>query len=209
MNSIWAKGRKTAMILALAVLIPAAGYAFGGHWGGGKPMGPPQEAVDACKDLSEGDTVQFTTPRGDTVTGVCRELRGGLAAVPEGRFRGRHRGTGPEDRIARMARRLDLTEEQQAQIKAILESERTTAAPLRQQLAESRKKMREAVLAEPFDESAVRTLAESESETRIELEVSRARAKSRIHALLTPEQRELARKSGPWGEKRHGHRHWR
>lgn len=209
MNSMWAKAGKTAVILSLAVWIPAAAYAFGGYWGGGKPMGPPQEAVDACKDLSEGDMVQFTTPRGDTVTGVCRELREGLAAVPAGRFRGRHRGTGPEDRTARMVRRLGLTEEQREQVQAILESERKTAAPLRQQLAETRKKMREAALAEPFDESAIRRLAERRSEMRVELDISRARARSRIHALLTPEQRELAKKFGPWGQRRHGHRRWR
>lgn len=208
MKKLGATVKKTAVILALAAMVPAAGLAFGGHWGSGKPKGPPQEAIDACKDMSEGDTVQFMTPRGDTVSGICRDVRGGLIAVPEGRFRGRHRGMGPGKRIDRMAKKLGLTEAQQEQVKAILTSEREKAAPLRQQLAENREKIRQAIEAEPFDEAAVRTLAESKNQTRVELDVSRARAKSRIFALLTPEQRELAKKLRPWGGGRHGHRPW-
>ena len=200
--------RRTLGILALVAMIPAAGFAFGGYWGGGKPKSPPQEAIDACAGMSEGDTVQFTTPRGDTVSGICREIRGGLIAVPEGGFPGKHRGMGPGNRFARMAKKLGLTETQQEQVKAILESEREKAAPLLQQLAENREKIRKAIEAEHLDEAAVRTLAASQNETRVELVVSRARAKSEIFALLTPEQRESARKLRPWGEGRHGHRTW-
>ena len=207
MKTLGAKVRKTAVILSIVAMVPAAGYASGGHWGGGKPLGPPQEAIDACAGKSEGDAVRFTMPCGDTVSGICRDVRGGLIAVPEGTFRGRHRGMCPGNRLARMARKLDLTEAQQEQVRAIQDSEREKTAPFRQQLAETRKKIREAIEAEPFDEETVRSLAKRRSEMRVELEVSRARTRSRIHALLTPEQRELAGKFGPWGQRRHGHRH--
>ncbi|MCE5210351.1 MAG: hypothetical protein LLG40_02220 [Deltaproteobacteria bacterium] len=56
-----------------------------------KPQGrmkPPPEAIAACKGKSEGTAVQFTTPRGDTLKGVCRQFDGVLAAMPE-------RGTSP------------------------------------------------------------------------------------------------------------------
>jgi len=208
MTSWGTTARRTLGILALVAVIPAAGFAFAGHWGGGKHKGPPQEAIDACEGMSEGDAVQFPTPRGDTVSGICREIRGGLTAVPDGGFPGKHRGMGPGNRFARMVKKLDLTEAQQEQVKAILESEREKAAPLLQQLAESREKIRKAIEAERLDEAAVRTLAASQNETRVELVVSRARARSQIFALLTPEQRESARKLRPWGEGRHGHRPW-
>jgi protein CpxP len=209
MKTMGATITKTAVILALVAMVPSAGVAFGGHWGGGKHKGPPQEAIDACEDMNEGDTVQFTTPRGDTVSGICRNVRGGLIAVPGKGFHGKRRGMGPAKRIDRMAKRLNLTETQQEQVKAILTSEWEKAAPFRQQLAETRGKIRQAIETEPFDEAAVRALAESQNQARVELDVSRARAKNRIYALLTPEQREQARRIRPWGEGRHGHRHRR
>jgi len=209
MNTMGKKIRKTALITALAAMVPATGFAFGGYWGGEKPNGPPQGAIDACKNLSKGDLVQFTTPRGDTVSGICRDMRGGLVAVPEVGFSGRRRGMGPGKRIDRMAKKLNLTEAQKEQVEAILATEREKAEPLRQQLAENRNNLRKAIEAQPFDEATVRTLAAKQNETRVELVVSRARARSQIFALLSPEQRESARKLGPMGEGRHRHRPWR
>lgn len=53
----------------------------------GENMKPPQEAIDACKGKNEGDSVQFTTPRGDTLKGVCKQIEGVLVAVPKlGKF---------------------------------------------------------------------------------------------------------------------------
>lgn len=205
MRTMGATIMKTAVILALVAMIPAAGFAFGGHWCGGRSKGMPQEAIAACADLNEGDTVQFTSPRGDTVSGICRDMGDGLVAVPEGGFHGRHRGKDPGKRIDRMAKKLNLTEAQKEQIKAIFASERDKAEPLRKKLAETRENLRKAIEAEPFNEATVRALAESQNETRVELVVSRARAKSQVYALLTPEQRELAKKLGPMGEGPHGH----
>jgi hypothetical protein len=38
---------------------------------GGRRHGPPPEAYTACEGKSAGDTAQFESPRGDTVTGTC------------------------------------------------------------------------------------------------------------------------------------------
>jgi hypothetical protein len=46
-------------------------------------MKPPPEAIAACKGKSEGTAVQFITPRGDTIKGVCKQFDGILAAMPE------------------------------------------------------------------------------------------------------------------------------
>jgi hypothetical protein len=46
-------------------------------------MKPPPEAIAACKGKSEGTAIQFTTRRGDTLKGVCRQFEGVLTAMPE------------------------------------------------------------------------------------------------------------------------------
>jgi len=46
-------------------------------------MNPPPEAIAVCKGKSEGASVQFTTPRGETLKGVCRNFEGVLTAMPE------------------------------------------------------------------------------------------------------------------------------
>jgi hypothetical protein len=53
--------------------------------GPGDRRGPPAEAISACLGHSEGDSVTFTSPRGDPVQGICRERDGELFAVPQGR----------------------------------------------------------------------------------------------------------------------------
>jgi protein CpxP len=118
-------------------------------------------------------------------------------------------GKGSGRHFAGLARALDLTDAQKEQVKAILETERERVAPLRQTLGETREKIRLAVEAEPFNEAAVRALAASQNETRTEMIVSRARVQSQIFALLSPDQRERAKKFRPWGEKRPGRDSWK
>ena len=74
------------------VLVYAAGTALGAPQGSGRGHGPPEEAIQACEGMNAGDTVEFETPRGDTVSGICREIRDQLVAVPEGGPPGRGRG---------------------------------------------------------------------------------------------------------------------
>jgi len=197
--------RKTVGILAVLAVIPVSGWAFGGPEGGRRIHGPPQEAIDACAGKKPGDAVRLITPCGDNVAAVCTEKGGRLAAAPErgagwaGREH-RGKGMGPGRHFARMARDLDLTAEQKGQIKTILDAEREKSAPIRKQIADNRDKLRNLAEKEPFDEAAVRRLAAEQEKTRTELAVARARAMNRVHALLTPEQREKARKLRPFRE---------
>jgi hypothetical protein len=46
-------------------------------------MKPPPEAITACEGKSKGTAVQFTTPRGDTLKGICKQFEGILADMPE------------------------------------------------------------------------------------------------------------------------------
>lgn len=62
----------------------------GGGKGGRPPQGPPQEAIAACEGKSEGDSCEFTGPRDDTISGICRSIEEQLTCAPEGGPRGRH-----------------------------------------------------------------------------------------------------------------------
>jgi len=66
-------------IIAIVLSILCAATAFGADSDQRRPMGrhqgPPPEAYGACEGKSEGDTAEFISPHGDTVTGVC-ELQG-------------------------------------------------------------------------------------------------------------------------------------
>jgi len=45
--------------------------------------GPPPEAFEICEGKSEGDSVSFTTPKGDSVEATCKLMREKLVAVPD------------------------------------------------------------------------------------------------------------------------------
>jgi Spy/CpxP family protein refolding chaperone len=102
---------------------------------------------------------------------------------PEGRG-----GPGMHDGLGRMARDLNLTDDQQAQIKKIHES-----------FAESTKSLHEQMRAlhesEPdpfttaFDETAVRAAAEARAKIDIELAVAHAKMMSQVGGVLTTEQK--------------------
>ncbi len=109
------------------------------------------------------------------------------------------KGPGMEGRFGKA---LGLSAEQKAKIKAVREAGWKTCEPLRKSLFETQKKIEAAIKATPFDENAVRSLAQSESDTRVNLEVTRAQTRSQIYAILTPEQQRkldqlMAERRGP------------
>lgn len=99
--------------------------------------------------------------------------------------------------LQRMTKVLDLTDAQQASIKKIHAAERETTAALRAKKRENREALRQAEVAQPFDESAVRALAEQRGNLETELTIAKARVRNQVDAILTPEQRELAAKLRP------------
>lgn len=114
-------------------------------------------------------------------------------------FRG---GPGPRDGLGPIARDLNLTDDQKAQIKKINDS-----------FAEGNKalfdQMRTLHQSEPdpgsgtFDEAAVRAAAEARARIQVEIEVSHARMMSQIAGVLTAEQKaQLAAKRQQF--ERHG-----
>jgi Spy/CpxP family protein refolding chaperone len=84
-------------------------------------------------------------------------------------------------------RGLDLSEAQQAQIKQISDRYDESTRGLRDQLRGLRRSSDSTDGA--FNEAAVRQAATARANLEVELEVARARMKSEIHAVLTPEQK--------------------
>ena len=103
----------------------------------------------------------------------------------------------PEKRLARMAKKLGLSDTQQAQIKATFAAEREKNGPLMEKMMAYRKQLHDAAKATPFDEAAVRTVATNKAQVEVELAVSRARIQSLINGILTPEQRQKLEKLRP------------
>ena len=128
-----------------------------------------------------------------------------IAQGGPGRWAGQHRaarmergpemGFGPFGHSLRfMTRYLDLTEDQQAQVRQIFQQEREANATERQQQAEQlrtiQQQIHDATLAANFDESTLRQLYSQRSTLLENGFLARQKAMHDIYTLLTPEQQQ-------------------
>jgi len=100
------------------------------------------------------------------------------------------RGAGFSQMLGFYADSLDLTDAQRTQMKDIMAKEKPTIQPLIEQLAQSHQQMRQLEASESFDEAKVRALATQQSQAMTELTVQKARIKSELMQLLTPDQKD-------------------
>ncbi|HEX8352131.1 MAG TPA: Spy/CpxP family protein refolding chaperone [Pyrinomonadaceae bacterium] len=104
---------------------------------------------------------------------------------------GTHGGPGHHGKmLGHLARELNLTDAQQAQVKQIVESFHESNKGLHEQLMKGGghgpfEGLKDGV----FDEAAVRAAAQARANLHVEMEVTHARLMSQIYALLTPEQK--------------------
>lgn len=123
------------------------------------------------------------------VAGLAQQHGGG------GRGRGGFGGPPPEGRghggnpLGPLARELNLTEAQRAQVKQIMDSFQESTKSLHQQLRASGGSPFEGLKEGAFNEAAVRAAAQARASIHVELEVARARMMSQVYALLTAEQK--------------------
>jgi Spy/CpxP family protein refolding chaperone len=75
-------------------------------------------------------------------------------------------------------------------MKDIMAKEKPTIKPLMQQLADSHKQLRQLETAGTFDEAKVRAVATQQAQTMTELTVQKARIKSEMMQVLTPDQKD-------------------
>jgi protein CpxP len=107
-------------------------------------------------------------------------------------------GRGPGARMAAdpaamlPLRQLDLTEAQRTQIRQLAERHRSEVRPLLERLRSAAGARRQAMEASPLDEGRIRGAVEELSRVEADLAVHRARLRSEIFALLTPEQQQRA-----------------
>jgi periplasmic protein CpxP/Spy len=108
----------------------------------------------------------------------------GHGGPPGGGFPG---GPGPRDGLGPIARDLNLSEEQKAQVQKITESFQESNRALHEQLRTLHESEPDPFAA--FDEAAVRAAAEARAKIEIELSVSRAKMMAQIGAVLTADQK--------------------
>jgi len=125
------------------------------------------------------------------VTATMAAVSQGPPGPPRNGFPG---GPGPRGVLGPLARDLNLSDEQKAQIKKITESSEASTKELRDQLRALHESEPDP-LSGTFDEAAVRAAAEARAKIEIELSVARAKMMSQIVAVLTTEQKaQLAEK---------------
>ena len=112
-----------------------------------------------------------------------------MLAVAVAIAQGMHGHGGPGADFHRMLKQLDLTTDQQAQVKAIWEKEKPGMQPLMQQMRQNHQAMKALEASGPFDEAKTRALATQNAQTMIEMQVQHARIKSEIMQILTPDQK--------------------
>ena len=98
-----------------------------------------------------------------------------------------HHG-GKRDGFMKMLKHLDLTDQQEAQVTAILDQHKEQHQALRDQLKKDRQALHEAVMADTFDEANIRTASKALASDMEEMAVLRGKVASEIRAVLTPEQ---------------------
>jgi periplasmic protein CpxP/Spy len=84
---------------------------------------------------------------------------------------------------------LDLSDAQQAQIKQIYQSARTTMKPLWSQERQSHLAMMQLISSGAFDATKAQTIANQESQVRAQLEVEHAKLAAQAYEVLTSDQK--------------------
>ncbi|MGO9516444.1 MAG: Spy/CpxP family protein refolding chaperone [Candidatus Korobacteraceae bacterium] len=97
------------------------------------------------------------------------------------------------DHMAYMAKALNLTDAQKAQVKSIMQANRTSMRPLMQQMEQNRLAMLTATSGGAFDQAKVTALANQQAQLMAQMTVNRQSIQSQIYnQVLTPEQRATA-----------------
>ncbi len=111
-----------------------------------------------------------------------------LLALAVASAQGPHGFGGPGD-FHHLLKQLDLTSDQQSQVKAIWEKEKPTLQPLMQQMRQNHTAMNALQASGPFDEAKTTALATQNSQTMIQLQVEHERIKSEIMQIPTADQK--------------------
>jgi|ERR1700676_1205641 periplasmic protein CpxP/Spy len=90
------------------------------------------------------------------------------------------------------AKQLNLTDEQRAQMKTIMEQAHTTMKPLRQQSHQIEQQLRQYAMG-TYDDGQVQKLAAQKAQIEAQLTVAQTKVHSQLFQLLTPDQQAKAK----------------
>jgi len=93
------------------------------------------------------------------------------------------------ENMMRAIRRLDISDEQQANIRAVMQEMKTEIKPIMEETKAGHLQLKELVKADEYDENAVAGLAAKEGDLVAERMVITSRALSEVYGYLTDEQR--------------------
>jgi len=86
-----------------------------------------------------------------------------------------------------LARQLDLTDAQKAEIKTMMQAQRATLHPLMQQMHSLDQQLKQYTEG-TYDEAKVQALVTQQSQTLVQLKVEETRIHNELYQLLTPDQ---------------------
>ncbi len=93
-------------------------------------------------------------------------------------------------RLEHLKERLDLTAQQETEIKEILASTKAKNEALHEEKRVTRKELREISRAETLNVSRLRELVRNQSDQRADMMIAKHATRTRINQVLTPEQQE-------------------
>ena len=100
-----------------------------------------------------------------------------------------HKHGGRAFNVDRMAERLNLTDDQRAQIEAIMEESRQQMSNQRDKMQENREQLRALMQQSPLNEAQVRKVADAQGDLKADMIVLRAQKRAKINTVLTDDQR--------------------
>jgi len=93
-------------------------------------------------------------------------------------------------RLEQLKERLDLTAQQETEIKEILATSKEKNEALREEKRTTRKELQEISRAETLDESRLRKLVRKQSDQRADMMIAKHATRTRINQVLSTEQQE-------------------
>jgi Spy/CpxP family protein refolding chaperone len=125
-----------------------------------------------------------------TIAMAAAIIAGGLTSAPAQDTNDSAAGTRPGHGqiLQRIARKLNLTDDQKSQIKAVLSVDKDMLKSLFGQLHDARKNLRAAIRANGTNESTVRAASAKVAGVEADLAVERMKLYGKIAPLLTDEQ---------------------
>ncbi len=106
--------------------------------------------------------------------------------------KGHHGKRGHRGGKGMMLRGLDLTDEQKAQVKQIMQTSRENTKSVREQMKANRQQLEAVSENGNFDQAQVQALAAQQGNLHAQMIVEKERVKSQIYQILTPEQKAKA-----------------